>query len=173
MSFSQRQKILKCLWSKSFELQNCGHTEKSNCRLNLSFILIFLTIYGAGKSQCDRSKALLTYKGVQANVSPHQYKCYFKLATPFESKTLNIRCIKFKAATVTSSSNLINIINCHCHKLSDAILNGQPKTARSTQTSCGELREFIWGRRERKPESRVGREEGRKKLFFMWQQAAD
>ena len=49
MSFSQRQKILK--WSKNFELQKCGHTEKSNYGLNLSIILMFLTIYGVGKSQ--------------------------------------------------------------------------------------------------------------------------
>ena len=55
MSFSQRQKILKCLWSESFELQKCGHTEKSNYGLNLSIILMLLTIYGVGKSQCDRS----------------------------------------------------------------------------------------------------------------------
>ena len=53
MSFSQRQKILKCLWSKIFELQKCGHTEKSNYGLNLSIMLMFLTIYGVGKSQCD------------------------------------------------------------------------------------------------------------------------
>ena len=38
--------ILKCLWSKNFELQKCGHTEKSNYGLNLSIILMFLTIYG-------------------------------------------------------------------------------------------------------------------------------
>ena len=55
MSFSQRQKILKCLWSKNFELQKCGHTEKSNYGLNLSIILVFLIIYGVGKLQCDRS----------------------------------------------------------------------------------------------------------------------
>ena len=55
MSFSQRQKILKCLWSKNFELKKCGYTEKSNHGLNLSIILMFLTIYGVGKSQCDRS----------------------------------------------------------------------------------------------------------------------
>ena len=55
MSFFQRQKILKCLWSKHFELQKCGHTEKSNYGLNLSIILMFLTIYGAGKLQSDRS----------------------------------------------------------------------------------------------------------------------
>ena len=54
MSFSQRQKILKCLWSKKFELQKCGHTEKSNYGLNLSIILMFLTIYGVGKSQCEQ-----------------------------------------------------------------------------------------------------------------------
>ena len=45
----------KCLWSKNFELQKCGHTEKSNYELNLSIILMFLTIYGVGKSQCDDS----------------------------------------------------------------------------------------------------------------------
>ena len=56
MSFSQRQKILKCLWSKNFELQKCGHTEKSNYGLNLSIILMFLTIYEVRKLQCDRSK---------------------------------------------------------------------------------------------------------------------
>ena len=41
MSFSQRQKILKCLWSKNFELQKCGHTEKSLYGLNLSIIVMF------------------------------------------------------------------------------------------------------------------------------------
>ena len=57
MSFSQRQKILKCLWSKNFELQKCGHTQKSNYGLTLPTILMFLTIYyGVGKSQCDRSQ---------------------------------------------------------------------------------------------------------------------
>ena len=56
MSFSQRQKILKCLWSKNSALQKCGHTEKSNYGLNLSIILMFLTIYEVGKLQCDRSK---------------------------------------------------------------------------------------------------------------------
>ena len=55
MSFSQRQKTLMCLWSKNVELQKCGHTEKSNYGLNLSIILMFLTIYGVGKWQCDRS----------------------------------------------------------------------------------------------------------------------
>ena len=50
MSLSQRQKILKCLWSKISELQKCSHTEKSNYGLNLSIILMFLTIYGVGKS---------------------------------------------------------------------------------------------------------------------------
>ena len=58
MSFSQRQKILKCLWSKNFELQKCGHTEKSNYGLNLSIILMFLTIYGVEKLQCDRSNEM-------------------------------------------------------------------------------------------------------------------
>ena len=52
---AQRQKILKCLWSKNFELQKCGHTGKSNYGLNLSIILMFLTIYGVEKSQYDRS----------------------------------------------------------------------------------------------------------------------
>ena len=37
-------------------LQKCGHTGKSNYGLNLSIILMFLTIYGVEKSQCDRSK---------------------------------------------------------------------------------------------------------------------
>ena len=55
MNFSQRQKTLKCLSSENFELQKCGHTEKSNYGLNLSIILMFLTIYGVGKLQCDRS----------------------------------------------------------------------------------------------------------------------
>ena len=55
MTFSQRQKILKCLWSKIFKLQKCGHTAKSNYGLNLSVILTFLKIYGVGKSQCDHS----------------------------------------------------------------------------------------------------------------------
>ena len=27
MNFSQRQKVLKCLWSKNFQLRKCGHTE--------------------------------------------------------------------------------------------------------------------------------------------------
>ena len=58
MRFSQRQKIMKCLWSKIFELQKCGRTEKLNYELNLSIILMFLTIYGVGKSQCDHSKCL-------------------------------------------------------------------------------------------------------------------
>ena len=58
MSFSQKQKILECLWSESFELQKCGHTEKSNYGLNLSIIFMFLTIYTVGKSQCDRSANL-------------------------------------------------------------------------------------------------------------------
>ena len=49
MSFSRRQKILKCLWSKHFELQKCGHTDKSNDGLNLSIILMFLTVYGVRK----------------------------------------------------------------------------------------------------------------------------
>ena len=35
----------------------CGHTEKSNYGLNLSIILMFLTIYGVEKSQCDRSNS--------------------------------------------------------------------------------------------------------------------
>ena len=56
LSFSQRQKILKCLWSKNFELQKCCHIGKSNYGLNLSIILMFLTIYGVEESQCDRSK---------------------------------------------------------------------------------------------------------------------
>ena len=56
VSFSQRQKTLKCLWSKYFELQKCGHTEKSNYGLNLSIISKFLTIYTVGKLQCDHSK---------------------------------------------------------------------------------------------------------------------
>ena len=55
LNFSQRQKILKCLWSKNFELQKCGHTGKSNYGLNLSIILMFLTFYGVEKSQCDHS----------------------------------------------------------------------------------------------------------------------
>ena len=54
-SFCQRQKVLKCLWSKNVELQKCGHTGKSNYGLTLSIILMFLTIYGVEKSQCDRS----------------------------------------------------------------------------------------------------------------------
>ena len=49
LSFSQRQKILKCLWSENFELQKCGHTGKSNYGLNLPIILMFLTIYGVKK----------------------------------------------------------------------------------------------------------------------------
>ena len=57
-SFCQRQKILKCLWSKNVELQKCGHTGKSNYGLKLSIILMFLTIYGVEKSQCDRSIGL-------------------------------------------------------------------------------------------------------------------
>ena len=61
LSFSQRQKILKCLWSKNFELQKCGHTGKLNYGLNLSIILMFLTIYGVEKSQCDRSKEQFLY----------------------------------------------------------------------------------------------------------------
>ena len=51
MSFSERQKILKCLWCKFLSCIKCGHTEKSNYGLNLSFTLMFLTIYGVGKSQ--------------------------------------------------------------------------------------------------------------------------
>ena len=67
MSFSQRQTILKCLWSKNFknfELQKCGHAEKSNYGLNLSIILMFLTIYGVGKSQCDHSKLMFGEKRI-------------------------------------------------------------------------------------------------------------
>ena len=58
MSFSQRKKILKCLWSKNFELQKCGHAEKSNYGLNLSIILMFSIIYGVAKLQCDCSKGI-------------------------------------------------------------------------------------------------------------------
>ena len=36
-------------------LQKCGHTGKSNYRLKLSVILMFLTIYGVEKLQCDHS----------------------------------------------------------------------------------------------------------------------
>ena len=61
MSFSQRQKILKCLWSKNFELQECGNTGKSNYGLNLSIILMFLTIYGVEKLQCNRSTSVTNY----------------------------------------------------------------------------------------------------------------
>ena len=43
---------------KKFGLQKCGHKEKSNYGINLSIILMLLTIYGVGKSQCDRSKVL-------------------------------------------------------------------------------------------------------------------
>ena len=43
------------------ELQKCGHPGKSNYGLNLSIILVFLTIYGVEKSQCDRSKRLLHF----------------------------------------------------------------------------------------------------------------
>ena len=57
LSFSQRQEILKC-GVKIFELQKCGHSGKSNYGLNLSIILIFLTIYGLEKSQCDGSNGL-------------------------------------------------------------------------------------------------------------------
>ena len=57
-----RQKILKRLWSENFELQKCDHTEKSNYGLNLSIILMFLTIYGVGKSQCDRSNKQMIRK---------------------------------------------------------------------------------------------------------------
>ena len=46
LNFSKRQKILKCLWSKNFQLQKSGHTGKSNYGLNLSIILMFLTFYG-------------------------------------------------------------------------------------------------------------------------------
>ena len=55
MSFSQRQKILKCLWSKILSCKSAVILKKSNYGLNLSIILMFLTIYGNGKSQCDRS----------------------------------------------------------------------------------------------------------------------
>ena len=77
----------------------------------------------------------------------------FKLVTPFESKTLNISCINLRLQQL----QVVVIINRHCHQLSDAILNGQPRTARSTQTSCGELSEFTYleGYRE-------GREKGKK-----------
>ena len=46
---------MKCLWSKNFKLEKCGHTGKSNYGLNLSIILMLLTIYGVEKSQCDSS----------------------------------------------------------------------------------------------------------------------
>ena len=36
--------------------KKCGHTGKSNYGLKLSITLMFLTIYGVEKSQCDRSK---------------------------------------------------------------------------------------------------------------------
>ena len=53
MSFSKRQKILKCLWSKNFELQKCGHTGK--IKLWAKFVNHFDVFdnYGAEKSQCD------------------------------------------------------------------------------------------------------------------------
>ena len=40
---------------KNFELQKCGHTGKSNYGLNLSIILMFLTISGVEKSQLVQS----------------------------------------------------------------------------------------------------------------------
>ena len=55
--FLPKTKVLKCLWSKNFELQKCDHTGRSNYGLNLSIILKFLTIYGVGKSQCDHSNS--------------------------------------------------------------------------------------------------------------------
>ena len=71
MSFFQRQKILKRLWSKTFELQNCGHTENSNYGPNLSIILMFLTIYGVGKLQCDRSIGVV-FKSVILKISDQE-----------------------------------------------------------------------------------------------------
>ena len=71
MSFFQRQKILKRLWSRTFELQNCGHTEKSNYGLNLTIILMFLTIYGVGKLQCDRSIGVV-FKSVILKISDQE-----------------------------------------------------------------------------------------------------
>ena len=74
MSFSQRQKILKCLWSKKFELQKCGHTGK--IKLWAKFVNHFdvLDNYGVEKSQhltvrTDRSETALEimnhYRGFQ------------------------------------------------------------------------------------------------------------
>ena len=98
MSFSQRQKILKCLWSKKFELQKCGHTEKSNDGLNLSIILMFLTIYGVGNRsvtaamvaalQQQQKIISLTGNSVQPIVA-FQAATHSKLLKPFQKRGIN------------------------------------------------------------------------------------
>ena len=55
------------------------------------------------------------------------YYPHLKLATPFDSNTSNISCISLRLQQLQAA--VINIINRHCHKLSGAILNGQPMTA--------------------------------------------
>ena len=70
MSFSKRQKILKCLWSKNFELQKCGHTGK--IKLWAKFVNHFDVFdnYGVEKSQCDCSTRLLCVSQFQLGTSP-------------------------------------------------------------------------------------------------------
>ena len=106
----------------------------------------------------------------------------FKLAAPFKSKTLNISCINLRLQELQTV--VINIINRHCHKRSDAVVNGQPRTACSTQTKLWRIEGvyiFFWKiiEKERERGIRPGRKpdkqrwEGGGKLFFVWQQAAD
>ena len=70
MSFSKRQKILKCLWSKNFELQKCSHTGK--IKLWAKFVNHFDVFdnYGVEKSQCDCSTRLLCLSQFQLGTSP-------------------------------------------------------------------------------------------------------
>ena len=68
-SLSQRQKILRRLWSKNFELQSAVILK--NQIMGLSIIAMFLTIYGVGKLHCDRSTQVMlgTDNNYLANVS--------------------------------------------------------------------------------------------------------
>ena len=70
MSFSKRQKILKCLWSKNFELQKCGHTGKIKLRAKFVNHFDVFDNYGVEKSQCDCSTRLLCLSQFQLGTSP-------------------------------------------------------------------------------------------------------
>ena len=105
-----------CLWSKNFELQKCGHTGKSNYGQNLSIILMFLTIYGVEKSQCDRSNYRFQSK--------QKFRCFYSYRLQCTSLISSMQRKICSLRPFCLSASLIAPMHAKVHSLSAKVVPG-------------------------------------------------